>query len=227
MHASHPNPFARAILTLLGVLVLGLASGCTITRVLTDPVVRGPFFDVQNFTGVPRLPGTLRRVVLLPVAGTPGLNGDTLASFDPVVLAELQHVSRFEVVVAEPAALARLCDRPRLLSSDALPPDFLAVMSREYGADAILFVDVTALSTYEPLVLGFRMKLASNDGNILWASDTLFAASDPSVANAARRHDRLRHISTDPGDTSYTVLRSPARFADYAAAAMFVTLPPR
>jgi len=217
----------RAVIAALGVLALGLAGGCSVAETLTDPVVRGPFFQAKNFTGVPRLPAKLQRVVLLPVAGTPGAPIDTLASFDQVMLADLQRQARFEVVVADPAALTRLCDQPRLLSSEALPPDFLSMLSREYGADAIMFIDITSLSTYQPLVLGLRAKLASADGAILWSFDTLFSASNPAVANSARRYDRQRHPSSDPGDMSFTVLRSPMRFADYAAAAAFATLPPR
>ena len=212
---------------MLSVAALGLASGCTATSSVIDPVTFGPFFKAKNFTGIPRLPAKLQRVVLLPVAGTAGAPAETLSSFDQVMLAELQHEARFEVVVADPAALTRLCDQPRLLSSDALPSNFLSMLSREYGADAIMFVDITSLSTYQPLVLGLRAKLASADGTILWSFDTLFSASDPAVANAARRHDRQRHPSSDPGDMSFTVLRSPMRFADYAAAAAFATLPPR
>ena len=227
MRPSVHSSFARAILAVLSVAALGLASGCTATSSVIDPVTFGPFFKAKNFTGIPRLPAKLQRVVLLPVAGTAGAPAETLSSFDQVMLAELQHEARFEVVVADPAALTRLCDQPRLLSSDALPSNFLSMLSREYGADAIMFVDITSLSTYQPLVLGLRAKLASTDGTILWSFDTLFSASEPAVANSARRHDRQRHPSSDPGDMSFTVLRSPMRFADYAAAAAFATLPPR
>ena len=218
---------AAAALVALGVGALSLSGGCSTASSLTDPVTRGPFFEVKNFSGVPHLPTTLRRVVLLPVASTPGVPVEALVSFDQVMLAELQRMSRFEVVVADPAALERLCDRQRVLSADVLPPGFFPLVSREYAADALMFVDVTAFSAYQPLVLGLRAKLASPDGNILWAFDTLFAASEPAVANAARRHDRQRHPAADPGDISYTALRSPTRFADYAAAAAFATLPPR
>jgi hypothetical protein len=217
----------RVLFAALGVLTLGLMGGCTATRSIVDPVTFGPFFKPKNFTGVPRLPAKLQRVVLLPVAGTAGAPADTVASFDPVMLAELQGQARFEVVVADPATLNRLCNRPRLLSSDTLPANFLSILSRDYGADAVMFVDISSLSTYQPLVIGLRAKLASSDGTILWSFDTLFSAGDPLVANAARRHDRQRHPSTDPGDMSFTVLRSPLRFADYAAAAAFATLPPR
>lgn len=225
--ATSSSSITRVILAALSLAALWLAGGCTSTGSLIDPVTVGPFFKARNFTGVPRLPARLQRVVLLPVAGVPGISNETLASFDQVMLAELQRQSRFEVVVADPAAMERLCDRQRLLSSDTLPPEFFPLIMREYGADGVMFVDVTAFSAYQPLILGLRAKLASADGTILWAFDTLFAASDPTVANAARHHDRQRHLASDPGDTSYTVLRSPMRFADYAAAAAFTTLPPR
>ena len=130
-------------------------------------------------------------------------------------------------VVADSAACTRLFDRPRILSSEVLPPDFLSLLSREYGADTVMFVDITSLSTYQPLIIGLRTKLASANGTILWAFDTLFSASNPAVSNSARCHDRKRYFATNPGDMSYTVLRSPMRFADYAAATAFATLPPR
>jgi hypothetical protein len=227
MHFRTLSLVAPALLTVLFGLALGLAGGCRATSSVLDPVTFGPFFKAKNYTGVPRLPAKLQRVVLLPVAGTPGTPLEALDSFDQVVLAELQHEARFEVVVADPIALTRLCDRRRLLSSETLPPDFLSVLSREYGADGVMFVDVTSFSAYQPLVLGLRAKLAATNGTILWSFDTLFSTNEPEVANSARRHDRQRHPPSDPGDMSFTVLRSPVRFADYAAATAFDTLPPR
>jgi hypothetical protein len=227
MQSRHLSSFAPAILTALCALVLGCSGGCTATRSVIDPVTFGPFFTPKNFTGVPRLPAKLQRVVLLPVAGTPGTPIEALSSFDQVMLAELQREARFEVVVADPSALTRLCDRSRVLSSEMLPSDFLSVLGREYGANGVMFVDITSYSAYQPLVLGLRAKLAATDGTILWAFDTLFSTSDPAISDSARKHDKQRHPPTDPGDLSYTVLRSPVRFADYAAAAAFDTLPPR
>lgn len=218
---------AAIVLTVLSAAALGLASGCASTGSRHREAKHDTAFVPTNFTGVPRLPATLRRVVLLPVGGAAGVSDETLASFDPIMAAELQRTARFEVVTADPAALIRLCDRPRLLSVDALPPGFLSMLAREYDAEAVMFVDITALSPYQPLALGLRAKLAATDGTILWAFDTLFATSDPAVAKAARSHDQEQHQSGDLGDVSYTVLRSPARFAAYAAAAAFATLPPR
>ena len=219
--------FPRTLLGVGLIAALWLASGCASVDSLHQRAKGDSAYVPKNFTGVPRLPATLRRVVLLPVGGAVGVSIDSLASFDPLMAAELQRTARFEVVTVGPEALVRLCDRPRVLSVDALPPGFLSSLVREYDAEAVMFVDVTALSPYPPVSIGLRAKLATADGTILWAFDTLFTTSDPAIANAARRHEKEQHPTGDAGDLSYTVLRSPARFADYAAAAAFATLPPR
>ncbi|MDD2763125.1 MAG: hypothetical protein PHE83_04005 [Opitutaceae bacterium] len=220
-----PGWSARA---LLGVAALWLAGGCASVEGLGDPAARGPFFEPVNHTGRSRLPDSIRRVVLLPAAGVPGVPTETLASFNPVLLAALQQSGRFEVVVADRPALWRLFGIRAVLSTDALPSEFLSMLAREYGADAVMFIDITAFSPYPPLTVGLRAKLATTtDSAILWAFDTLFSAQDPAVANAARRYDRRQHPAMEPGDAGYTVLRSPAHFAAYAAEAAFATLPPR
>ncbi len=207
---------------------LVIAGGCTTGASISDPAERGPFFEARNFTGVTALPPAVRRVVVLPVAGAPGVPVETLASLDPVVAAELQRQARFEVVPIDAETLMRVCDRPRVLSADALPAGLLTLLARDYQADAVLFVDITALAPYPPLVLGFRGKLAqASDGAILWAFDTTFSAHDPAVANSARRYALQGRPSSIPGDTAYSMLRSPVRFAQYVTATAFATLPRR
>lgn len=192
---------AAIVLTVLGVAALLFAGGCASVGSRHRAAKRDTVFVPANFTGVPRLPATLRRVVLLPVGGTAGVPAEALASFDPVMAVELQRTARFEVVIADSAALVRLCDRPRVLSVDALPPGFLSLLAREYDADAVMFVDITALSSYQPLSLGLRAKLAATDGTILWAFDTLFATSDPrspAPPVAMIRHSTRRAIPATP-----------------------------
>ena len=90
--------------TLLGaglVVALWLAGGCATVDSLHRQTKRDPVFIPKNFTGVPRLPATLRRVVLLPVAGAAGVSIDALTSFDAVTAAELQRTARFEVVTVD------------------------------------------------------------------------------------------------------------------------------
>ncbi len=212
----------------LGAAILaGLAAGCASLGHGPHPVVQGPLFTPRNYTGVAQLPSSLRRVVLLPVAGADSIPAETLAALDPVMAAELQLQARFEVVTLDAATLERLTGHARLLSSAALPPDLLPTLARASGADGVMFVDVTALSAYSPLALGLKARLVSvSDGAVLWAFDQLFTTGDPTMAESARRYDRVRHPARD-GDLSFTVLQSPVRFGEYAAAATFATLPPR
>jgi hypothetical protein len=99
-------------------------------------------------------------------------------------------------------------------------------LQRDFAADAVLFVDLTVFHAYKPLALGLRAKLATTQGSrLVWSFDNLFASDDPAVANSARHHfiDRDRSV---PADLTPTVLMSPSRFAEYAATAMWATLPP-
>jgi hypothetical protein len=110
---------------------------------------------------------------------------------------------------------------------ELLPANFMAVLRREYEADAVLLVDVTVFRAYRPLAIGFRAKLAMvQDVRLVWTFDNLFSAADAAVANSARQN-YLKGAPRDiPADQSPMVLQSPSRFAAYAAEAMFATLPP-
>lgn len=185
----------------------------------------GPFFTPANYVGEPSL-GGIRRVVVLPAWTGVAALVETAADLDPVILASLQHEHRFEIV-----ALSREESRNRFRSeafssAAALPHDLLPTLRREFAADAVLFVDVTVYDAYRPLTLGLRAKLATIDGaRLVWTFDSIFSADDPAVANAAR-HFYLAADRRVPADLTHGVLQSPSRFAAYASAAMFATLPP-
>jgi hypothetical protein len=168
---------------------------------------------------------------VLPVAGGPALTEETLVKLDSVCQSELTRTGRFEVVPLSRDALAAIIGTRQISSIEKLPAVFLEKLFNiynAYGADAILFIDVTAYSPYPPLLLGLRTKLARvTDGDIIWAADNVFAASEPAVSNSARRH--AQGLGTDRGltDFNHTILQNPQRFAGYVAAATFLTIPPR
>jgi hypothetical protein len=113
-----------------------------------------------------------------------------------------------------------------LSSAAALPSDLFPLLQREFAADAVLFIDVTAFNPYKPITLGLRSKLASIDGSrLIWTFDNLFSSEAPGAANGARNFFLDRDKSV-PADLTRTALQSPSRFAAYAAASMFKTLPP-
>ncbi len=209
-----------------------LLPGLTACSSFTTPdgARTGPFYAPANVRKIDRMPEGIRRIALLPCATAgPRLDGDTLRQLDRILGEELTAAARAEIVPVPRDRLARIAGHPELASTGLLPADFLPRLTAETGADAILLVDVTAYSPYPPLVLGLRARLiAAKDGSSLWNFDNVFTTSDPTVVNAARAHGIGRTSATStPADLSYTVLQNPLTFADYVAAATWLTLPVR
>lgn len=217
MHLRFPSLLIAAGLSLL--------AGCQHSD-LFDPARHGPFYMPRNHVGEFSL-GTIRRVVLLPVHGGTLASGETVAALDASVVSALQQENRFEVVPVSRAECQQKFGVRDLASSSALPRGLLARLQEDYAADAVMFVDLTTFSPYRPLTVGFRAKLASIDGTrLVWTFDDVFSSEDPAVVNSVRRHYRTSDRGGIPVDLSPGVLQSPTRFAGYAAATMFSTLPP-
>lgn len=203
-----------------------LFGGCQSAK-LGDPARVGPFYAPTNYSGEVQLPATLRRVVLLPVAGGSIAPAESAAILVPLFAAELQKQNRFEVV---PLTREECLSRFRLeeiASTTAMPAGLMSQLRREYAADGVILIDLTAYKPYRPLAIGLRAKLVSTEGDarVLWAFDEVFSATDPKVANSARRHFSESDRHGVPADFTHAVLQSPSRFASYAAAEMFATLP--
>lgn len=213
---------------LLSTAALGclLVAGC-MTPAINDPARIGPFFTPINFVGEANLSADLRRIVLLPVCGGDVAPAETAAALSPVFAAALQRQNRFEVVTLSRDECRRRFGVEEISSTAALPREIMTILRRDFAADGVLFVDFTVFRGYRPLTLGLRAKLAAlKDSRLVWSFDTVFSADNPAVANSARHHFLLSDGRGVPGDLSPAVLQSPSRFAEYAAAAMFVTLPP-
>jgi len=207
-----------------------LFAGCS-SLTKQDGAVTGPFYTPSNVRAIASIPPEVRRVMILPVAGGPALTEETLNKLDAICLAELTRTARFEVVPLTRNALAEITGLRQISSVDKIPNvliDKFFNLHNTYGADAILFVDVTTYSPYPPLLLGLRTKLArANDGEIIWATDNVFSTADPTVANSARHHAATLGTDRGPTNLNHTILQNPQRFAGYVAAATFLTLPPR
>lgn len=207
--------------------IIGVLAGC-MNPPANDAARVGPFFHPTNQAGEPQLPANLHRVVVLPAAVGSVAPPESGAELDPIFITALQQTNRFEIVTINRDECARKFHVGEFSSTAALPHDFLAVLKREYAADAVLFIDVTVYKPYRPLAIGVRAKLATLEDTVrlLWTFDNVFSASDPAVANAAR-HFFLKSDRPDvPADMTQGVLQSPSRFARYVAAEMFSTLPP-
>ncbi len=165
---------------------------------------------------------------MLPASGGQLIPETSLDDIDEAITTELNRTGRFETVRVTRDKLNELVNVRSVSSIEPLPHALAEKIRNAFGADAMLFTDITAYSAYPPLELGLRMKLAElNGGSILWASDNIFSAANEGVANAARRHALKLGLDRSPGDLSHTILQNPERFAAYAAAASFEHLPPR
>jgi len=216
-------------ITALGLFALLLA-GCSVLP-QRDGAIAGPFYTLANVKAVAKIPDGVRRVVVLPVAGGPTLTEETLLKLDSICQGELTRTGRFEVVAITRDKLAEITGSRQISSVDKLPVvliDKLFNIYNAYGADAVLFIDVTTYAAYPPLKLGLRTKLARvTDGEIIWAADNVFSAAEVAVANSARHHALALGSDRGQVDLSHTILQNPQRFAGYVAAATFLTLPPR
>jgi len=218
-------------LRIIAFALLALAFAACSVLPKPDGAAAGPFYTPTNVKAVAKIPAGVRRVIVLPVAGGPALTEDTLLKLDAICQGELTRTGRFEVVPLSRDKLAEITGARQISSVDKLPViliDKLFNIYNTFGADAVLFVDVTTYSAYPPLVLGLRTKLARvTDGDIIWAADNVFAAAEPAVANSARHHALTLGSDHGLADLSHTILQNPQRFAGYVAAATFLTLPPR
>lgn len=225
------KPATLATPRLLALLApLLLLAGCVTTPPRPDGARTGPFHTPANVRAADYFPEEIRRVALLPCAsGGPRLAETTLADLDRVLATNLVASARAEVVPVSRQRLRTLAGRPAVDSTAVLPADLVARVLAETGADALVFVDVTAHSAYPPLVLGLRARLVRpGDDQTVWNFDNLFSAARPEVANSARAHALGRETATrSPADLSHAALQNPLMFADYAADAMWSTLPPR
>jgi len=216
-------------ITAIALLSLALVSCSVLPK--PDGAVAGPFYTPTNVKAIAKIPAEVRRVIVLPVAGGPAMTEETLLKLDAICQGELTRTARFEVVPLSRNALAEITGLRQISSVEKLPTiliDKLFNIYNSYGADAVLFIDVTTYTPYPPLVLGLRTKLARvTDGEIIWAADNVFAAAEPAVANSARHHALALGSDRGQVNLSHTILQNPQRYAGYVAAATFLTLPPR
>jgi hypothetical protein len=209
---------------LSSVALIAVFGGCATVTVPEKPRA-GPFSTPANYSADASL-GGIRRVVVLPIWVGEGTSVETVAALDPVFLTALQQEKRFEVVTLSRTECRRRYGAEALSAATTLPHDLFETLKRDFAADAVLFVDLTAYHPYKPITMGLRGKLASlGDARLIWTFDNVYAAEAPPTATRTRSF-LLERDRTVPGDLAGSSLQSPAKFAALAAASMFATLPP-
>jgi hypothetical protein len=215
--------------TVFGFFALSVFTGCTKTKLITDPIL-GPDYHVSNvFRKEAALPAQIRRVAVLPLttdtSGPSGVSGrETL---EPVLHTELAKAGRFELIFLKPLDLQKWTGKERWDYVDVLPTNLLQTIAARTDADGVLFARLSRYHAYPPMVIGWRLTLTGIDADVLWSADAVFDAAEEPVSNSARRYDR-GHVRNRPVlEDSRSILLSPSKFGQYTANAVVQTLPKR
>jgi hypothetical protein len=209
-------------------LLVGLLTGC----IQTGPLGRSftPSFRPDNiYQAEDSLPPELRRVALLPF-GTRSRNTEmefAKKTLWPVLLSQLHSSKLFEVIPVSPDELMHITGLKQWNSDQPLPSEFLESLRDTLGVQGVVIPELTVYTPYEPLAIGWRIKLIdTEEPRILWALDEVFDSSLPEVAAAARRYGAKQQAER-PNGSHQPVLQSPRMFANYATSAIVSTIPGR
>jgi hypothetical protein len=217
------------MLKLLPLLAALLISGCTTAQ--QSAIRKHPASPKVQLANVYRPPvgGGISRVAVLPLSGEIQ-PPEAMREIDEAFYSEFNKTQVFEGVKVDRSELEENIHREQLPSTESVPREFLAELERKYGAEAVLFTDITHYRPYRPIAIGVRTKLVSLKTNeVLWAIDSTFDSAEPAVAAAARTYSKLTEqnpVSLQASDSS-GVLLSPRRFARFVAREVFATLPKR
>jgi hypothetical protein len=235
-----PSTFNPFLLPLFALLII-LQTGCKTAKPAAS-------YHPDNFhRGVTFLPKEVQRVALLPIAcAAPNAElEETCQAMASIISRELIGTKKFEVIPVPCEAMLSRTRRMAWSGVETLPTEFFEALRDECGCDAVLFAELTTFKPYSPMAIGWRFKLVDvRTKKIIWATDELFDASVPSVANAARQFDnrspgpapgRLerflgpveRFLDRTEGEEHWAMLNSPAVFGEFTVASLLTTLPER
>lgn len=189
-----------------------------------------PYRPTNVYSGQDTLPVNLVRVAVLPLT----CNGPQTSmvagrqELDPLLIAQLIATKKFEVIPVSAAELQRQTGRAYWTGAETLPSDFFATLRKTYGCDAVLFCELTEFRPYQPLAVGWRLRLVNaRDRRILWACDEQFDAGEPAVIAGALRYQRQNQDQPDDDSAGWLALNSPRWFGQYTLAEVLSTLPRR
>jgi hypothetical protein len=220
---------AARLWRLLPAISAVFAAGC-ITPPFSDPVIGGAYQPHNVYSGVPRLPKDIRRVAMLPMSirTNDSVFDAGRDELQPVLYGEVGKTKAFELVTVDPVQLRHLTGRLNWSGQEDLPRDFLERLQQSLGCDAVMFCQLTLFRPYVPVAVGWQFKLvACKQAQVLWSADEVFDTGNPAVQNAARRYAYQHVQDWRPTADSRSVLVSPRLVAQYAAADLLATLPPR
>lgn len=176
------------------------------------------------------LPSGIRRVALLPLTATTE-SADLQFGLDamrPLIQDAFGSARQFETVPVSAEDLRLLTGRNHWNADDRFPADFFEKLREKLAVDAILFCSLTTYRAYEPIAIGWRIKMVDIDEpRILWAVDELFDARVPGVAAGAVRFAENHPETGTSLQDSRGILTSARRFGHYTAVELVRTMPGR
>jgi hypothetical protein len=166
-----------------------------------------------------------KRVAVLPISVWPDdwQAAEGAVALEPVLRSELGKKQRFEIAGVTADELRAWTGRPTWRADEMLPHDLFAKLQLGTGCDAVLFTHLGAYQPYEPIVMGWTMKLVdAQTSAILWAVDEVFDGTErPAKAECVGRALGLASVESTP----QTMLLSPRGFGEYTFSALLATLP--
>lgn len=159
-----------------------------------------------------------RRVVMLPLYHKEHW-GNHYSEIDAAFHSELARTKLFEVVQVSRSELKSVLGVEQIASVEELSLTLMENVLGHWGADAVLFTDITHYFPYQPIAIGVRSRLVdARTGVTRWGFDHLFDCASPDVVSAARSYYLNKSQPTLPViNHGRLILQSPSRFAAYAA----------
>lgn len=207
-----------------------LLTGCKSIMPDHDAVV-GPIYKPTNiYRAATTLPQTVRRVAVLPLAssGTDATAEEGRLALHDVLNSELNKTQAFEVIPVSGEQMTSLAGKAWWSAEDALPQGVIKKIKDALACDAVLFAKLTQFRPYQPIAIGWNIKLVEcKENRILWSVDETFDAGDGPVSNAARQYYHQHLGQPEPLSDSRSILSSPRRFGQYTLSSVLATLPGR
>lgn len=218
-----------ALLIIAALSVVAVGNGCARGSLLSQ-VTTSSYKPSNVYLEEPYFPADIKRVVVLPLTALADDAGTEFGreALGPLLLNELGRSRLFELVTVSPEELRLMTGRNSWTGEERLPNDFFETLKVKLGVDAVLFCRLTQYRAYEPLTVGWRLKLLeTTEPHVVWALDEVFDARIPEVAAAARRFALQNPDTASSSPDSHAALVSPRRFGQYTANAVVQTLPGR
>ena len=228
-HCIQHLPISLQPIIIISIFIFGICfQGCSLTPKINDLLSgKQATFEAKNAYTTGTLSPDIQRVIILPTFHVSD-QGPDLRLLDTIFTIELNKTLLFEVVPVARDQLKMLFGQEHFASVNSLPPTLFDTLKSSYGAQAVIFTDLTHYDPYRPIAIGLRCKLADlNTGNVLWAFDQIFDAGDPRVAQGAMHYFEQLNSNRYPLNRAESILQSPQRFSRFVAFATFQTLPRR